>query len=108
MPSGKDVLTIEKSVPAGRLDSYLRTRFPEVSRSTFQRLIEEEQIKVNGRTVKPTHTPRSGETVEITWPEAKPAEAQPQEMPLDILYEDDRLLVLNKAPGRGGASGGGP
>jgi 23S rRNA pseudouridine1911/1915/1917 synthase len=99
MPSGKDVLTIEKSVPAGRLDSYLRTRFPEVSRSTFQRLIEEEQIKVNGRTVKPTHTPRSGETVEITWPVAKPAEAQPQEMPLDILYEDDRLLVLNKAPG---------
>jgi len=99
MPSGTEVLTIEKSIPSGRLDSYLRTRFPEVSRGTFQRLIEEGQVHVNGRTVKPTHTPRSGETVEITWPEARPAEAQPEEMPLDILYEDDRLLVLNKAPG---------
>jgi len=99
MPSGKEVLTIEKSMPSGRLDSYLRTRFPEVSRGTFQRLIDEGQIRINGRIVKPTHTPRSGETVEITWPEARPAEAQPEDMPLDILYEDDRLLVLNKAPG---------
>jgi 23S rRNA pseudouridine1911/1915/1917 synthase len=99
MPSGKEVLAIDQSQPSARLDSYLRTRLPNVSRGTIQRLIEEGLITVNGKEVKPTHKPRAGETVEITWPEAKPAVAQPEEMPLAILYEDDRLLVLNKAPG---------
>src|ERR1051325_11892741 len=94
-----EVLTLEKSLPAERLDPYLRRKFPKVSRGAIQRLIHEGHIRVNGRTVKPTHTPRAGEEVAVTWPEARPAEAQPQEMPLDILYEDDRLLVLNKPAG---------
>ncbi len=99
MPDRTEVLSIEHSQPSGRLDSYLRGRFPAVSRGAIQRLIEEGHIKVNGRTVKPTHTPRAGEKVEVHWPEARPAEAQPEEIPLDILYEDEALLVLNKPPG---------
>ena len=99
MPSRAEVLTIEHSLPSERLDTYLRGRFPAVSRGAIQRLIEEGHIRVNGRTVKPTHTPRAGEQVEVHWPEARPAEAQPEAMPLDILYEDETLLVLNKPPG---------
>src|SRR5215469_14925908 len=94
----KQSVTVEKSLPSSRLDTYLRSKFPEVSRGTIQRLIEEGHIRVNGRTVKPTHTPRAGEQVDVEWPEPKPAEAQPEEMPLDILFEDDALLVLNKPP----------
>ncbi len=99
MSSRTEVLTIEHSLPSERLDTYLRGKFPAVSRGAIQRLIEEGHIRVNGRTVKPTHTPRAGEQVEVHWPEARPAEAQPEEMPLDILFEDEALLVLNKPPG---------
>ena len=99
MSSRSEVLTIEHSLPSERLDTYLRGKFPAVSRGAIQRLIEQGHIRVNGRIVKPTHAPRAGEQVEVHWPEARPAEAQPEEIPLDILYEDDALLVLNKPPG---------
>jgi len=99
MSSRTEVLTIEHSLPSERLDTYLRGKFPVVSRGMIQRLIEEGHIRVNGRKVKPTHAPRCGEQVEVHWPEARPAVAQPEEMPLDILYEDEALLVLNKPPG---------
>ena len=94
-----EVLTIEHTLLTARLDTFLRDRFPAVSRGAIQRLIDEGHIRVNGRTVKPTHTPRAGEQVEVCWPEAGPAKAQPEEMPLDILHEDESLLVLNKPPG---------
>jgi len=97
--SRTEVFTIEKSLPAERLDAWLRTRYPAVSRGAIQRLIEEGHIVVNGRMVKPTHAPRAGEEVRVYWPEARPAEAQPEPIPLEVLYEDEVLLVLNKPPG---------
>ena len=99
MSSRTEVLTIEHSLPSERLDTFLRGKFPAVSRGAIQRLIEHGHIKVNGRIVKPTHTPRAGEQVEVYWPEAQPAEARPEEMALDVLFEDEALLVLNKPPG---------
>src|ERR1039457_1847602 len=91
--------TVEKSLPSGRLDTYLREKFPAASRGALQRLIEQGHIRVNGHTVKPTHSPRAGEQIEVHWPEAQPAEAQPEEIPLHILFEDKSLLVLNKPAG---------
>jgi 23S rRNA pseudouridine1911/1915/1917 synthase len=94
-----ELLLIEKTLPSERLDTFLRSKFPAASRGAIQRLIEEGHIKVNGQKVKATHTPRAGERIEIHWPEARSAEAQPQEIKLSILYEDETLLVLNKAAG---------
>jgi len=99
MASRTEVFIVEKTLPSERLDTYLRCRYPAVSRGSIQRLIDEGEILVNGRQVKPTHTPRAGESVQVHWPEARPAEAQPEDIPLDILFEDESLLVLNKAPG---------
>ena len=99
MSSRTEFLTIEHSLPSERLDIYLRGKFPAVSRGAIQRLIEQGHIKVNGRTVKPTHKPRAGEHVEVHWPDARPAEAQPEQMALNVLFEDESLLVLNKPPG---------
>jgi 23S rRNA pseudouridine1911/1915/1917 synthase len=99
MPARTDNFTVEQSLPAGRLDTFLREKFPAASRSAWQRLIEEGHVLVNGKPVKPTHSPRAGEQIEIHWPEARPAEARPEEMPLDILFEDRSLLVLNKPAG---------
>src|ERR1039457_4614914 len=99
MASRTEVLTIEHSLPSERLDTYLRGKFPAVSRGAIQRLIEQGDIRVNGRIVKPTHAPRAGEQVQVHWPEARAAVAQPEAIPLEILYEDEALLVLNKPPG---------
>src|SRR2546421_435369 len=94
-----EVFTVERSLPAERLDSWLRTKFPEVSRGAIQRLIEIGHIRINGRNVNRTHATRVGQQVEVEWPEARPAEAEPQDMPLEVLYEDEALLVVNKPPG---------
>ena len=99
MPNRTEVITIEKSLPAERLDTFLRRQFPAMSRGAIQRLIEQGHIRVNGHAVKPTHSPHAGETVEVEWPEARPTDAQPEEIPLDILFEDDALVVLNKPAG---------
>lgn len=91
--------TVEQSQPGVRLDTFLRVKFPDTSRGAMQRLIEEGQVRVNGKPTKPTHNPRAGEQIEVHWPEAKPAVAQPEKIPLDILFEDKSLLVLNKTAG---------
>ena len=99
MPMRSETVTLDRSFPGERLDAWLRRQYPAMSRGTIQRLIEEGHITVNGAKTKPTHTPRLGDVVRVEWPEAKPAEAQPEDIPLDIVFEDDALLVLNKPPG---------
>jgi 23S rRNA pseudouridine1911/1915/1917 synthase len=94
-----DTILVERSLPSGRLDTFLREQFTEVSRGTIQRLIEEGHVTVNGKPSKANHAPRAGEQIEIRWPEAKPAEAQAEDIPLDVLFEDKDLLVVNKPAG---------
>jgi 23S rRNA pseudouridine1911/1915/1917 synthase len=90
---------VHESKPGTRLDRFLGSHLGGVSRATIQRLIESGFIRVNGRHAKSTQAPRSGDLIEVTWPQARTAEARPQAIPLEILYEDNDLLVLNKAPG---------
>ena len=92
-------ILVEQSLPRERLDTFLRARFPSHSRGTIQRLIAQGHIRVNDQWVKATHAPRAGERIVIRHPEPQPAAAQPQEIPLGVLFEDDDLLVLNKPPG---------
>jgi 23S rRNA pseudouridine1911/1915/1917 synthase len=92
-------IVVEKSQPDKRLDQFLREKFPAASRAVFKRFIEQGDVRVNGKIVKATHAPRAGEQIQVHWPQPKPAEAQPEEIPLDILFEDDSLLVLNKPVG---------
>lgn len=94
-----EMIEVRESRPLERLDTFLRSQFPAASRVAIQRLIEQGEIKVNGHRVKPTHRPQKGERIEVHWPEPKPATAQPEAIPLEILFEDEHLLVLNKAPG---------
>ena len=84
---------------ADRLDAWLAARLPDLSRSRVQALIREQFIVVNGEPAKPRDPVRAGAVVSIALPEAVPAEAQPQDIPLVILYEDEHLLVLDKEPG---------
>jgi 23S rRNA pseudouridine1911/1915/1917 synthase len=99
MAERSEQFTVEQSRPQVRLDVFLHQRYPASSRGAIQRLLAEGFIRVNGQTVKPTQAPRAGDVIDVCWPEARPAEALPQEIPFDLLFEDDDLLVLNKAPG---------
>lgn len=99
MAQRSETFQVEQSLPRERLDLFLREKFPAVSRGALQRLIEEGHILVDGRQVKPTHAPRAGEVVTVTWPEPKSAEAKPEQIPLEVIFEDKDLLVLNKGPG---------
>ena len=91
-------MTVEISQPGERLDVYLRTQFPNTSRGTLQKLIDTGDIKVNDHDVKPTYSPKAGDVVTIHWPEPKKLDLLPEEIPLEILYEDSDLLVINKQP----------
>ncbi|MBN8460425.1 MAG: RluA family pseudouridine synthase [Verrucomicrobia bacterium] len=82
-----------------RLDAYLAGRLAELSRSRIQTLIREQYILVNGEPAKPRDAVREGDRIEIALPEAVPLEAAPQDIPLDILHEDDDIVVLDKTPG---------
>jgi 23S rRNA pseudouridine1911/1915/1917 synthase len=99
MSERTESFVVEQSLPGGRLDVFLHGRFPAVSRGAVQRLIEQGCVRVNGQVVKPTHTPRAGEQVEVRWPEARPSEVRPEEIPLEVLFEDGSLLVINKPAG---------
>jgi 23S rRNA pseudouridine1911/1915/1917 synthase len=82
-----------------RLDSFLASHDTSLSRSAFQRLIEEGFVTVNGAFAKPSYKIRHGEVIRYTIPPPKPAVPQPEELPLNIVYEDDDLIVLNKPKG---------
>jgi len=92
-------LTVEQSLPSERLDRFLCAHFPHASRGTIQRLIREGHVLVGGQPAKATHAPRAGERIEVHFPPPKDPIPQPAEIPLDVLYEDADLLVLNKAAG---------
>jgi len=80
-----------------RVDNYLREKFPEYSRGYFQRLIKNGSVNINGRHMESGHKVRLGDIVEIEFTD-KETKIMPVEMPLDIVYEDDDIIVINKRP----------
>ena len=82
-----------------RLDKYLVDRVPFLSRTQIQRLIEESAVTVNGRTPKSSTKLRKGDTVVAVLPPPPSGAIQPEEMELDVLFEDEHIIVLNKQAG---------
>ena len=76
MSARTETIIVQQSQPTERLDTFLRTQFPAMSRGALQRLLEAGHIRVNGQPAKVTHHPRAGELIEIHLPEARPALAQ--------------------------------
>ena len=82
-----------------RLDVFAVERFPELSRSHVQKLIEQGNVLVDGTVRKANYKLRGGEAVQVTVPQAEPISVEPEDIPLDILYEDKDIIVVNKARG---------
>jgi 23S rRNA pseudouridine1911/1915/1917 synthase len=92
---------IELQVDASkvRLDKFLAGQLPELSRSAAQRLIASGRVTVDGELAKPSHKVRQGEEVVVLLPAEESQEPLPETIPLDIVYEDQALLVVNKPAG---------
>ncbi len=83
-----------------RVDAYLAKALPHISRGRVQLLIENGQVTVNGSIAKASHKLRGGEQIDIEGdPQPAALRAEPEDLPLDIVYEDDDLAVINKAAG---------
>ncbi len=92
-------ILVEPAQAGARLDSLLAAQLTDISRSMIQRLIEEEHVSCNGRTVSKSFRPKEGDKLQLTLPDPAPVQVLPQNIPLNILYEDDHLLVVNKPKG---------
>jgi 23S rRNA pseudouridine1911/1915/1917 synthase len=79
-----------------RIDQYLVDRVGYLSRNGVQRLIDEGLVKVNGKTTKASYRPRDGDEIDMVAPPEPVNEIAPEPIPLEIIYEDDYLLALNK------------
>jgi 23S rRNA pseudouridine1911/1915/1917 synthase len=82
-----------------RLDSFVASQYPDISRSHAARLALAGSITVNGSSKKPGYRVRAGDRVEGILPAPEPIQLKPEPIPLSILYEDSHLLVINKQPG---------
>lgn len=82
-----------------RIDKFLSCRLEEVSRSYIQKLIKEGHVSVNGKPVKANYKLGAGDEISVEIPEAKEPDILPEDIPLDILYEDQDILVVNKPKG---------
>ena len=82
-----------------RLDKYLAEQFPEQTRSYLQKLIKDGEVLVNGKNVKTGYQLSKGDEVSVNIPEPKELDVEPQKMDLDIVYEDDDVILINKPKG---------
>ena len=89
-------LTPSEADKGKRLDAYIAT---DLSRSYAQNLIEDDLVSVSGRKVAKKYKIKAGETIMISIPEAKPIDAAPEDIPIDIIYEDEDVIVVEKPRG---------
>ena len=89
---------VNKDEAGMRLDAYIAS-VSDLSRSAAARLIEAGSVTVNGRLAEKKHAIAEGDVIEITLPEPEECEAQPEDIPLDVVYEDGDIIVINKPQG---------
>ena len=92
-------MTLFADIPGERLDAFLARSVPDLSRSAAQKLIEDALVLRNGKPGKKNDKLNIGDAISYQIPEPKAVDIAPKEIPLDIVYEDDDLLVINKPKG---------
>lgn len=82
-----------------RIDKFLSDELSDVSRSYIQKLIKDGNVNVNGKPVKANYKTAVGDSIEVTMPEPEELDIVPEDIPLEILYEDEDIIVINKRKG---------
>ena len=81
-----------------RADVFISSR-ADITRSAASRLLEENRVKTGSKTIPKNYKIRSGDVLEVTFPDARPCEVEPEDIPLEVAYEDDDVIVVNKPAG---------
>lgn len=89
-------LRVGHSIKERRVDKYLHIRFSDFSRVMIQKQISAGTVKVNGKIVKPSFKLSPGDEIDLTLPELPSKEIEPEDIPLNIIYEDDDVIIINK------------
>jgi len=97
--AGVFVCQVLPAEAGARLDLFLAEKYPDLSRSRIQGIISDRLLTVNQKIEKPSYRIRSGDRIEFKMPEPTPLEAEPEQIPLEVLYEDQDLVVVNKPQG---------
>ncbi|MDY3771827.1 MAG: RluA family pseudouridine synthase [Candidatus Faecousia sp.] len=92
-------MILEASMDGERLDAFLSRSAEGLSRSAAQKLIADGNVRLNGSPARKNHRLRVGDSVELTIPEPREVDIAPKQMPLDIVYEDEDVAVINKPKG---------
>ena len=97
-PQGRGVFShlVPKNSPSTRIDSYLARHFSNLTRNQVQKLLRNKNIRVNERVIEPSYKVRVGDQIFIQIPPIEEIEAKPESIPLEILYEDESIAVINK------------
>ena len=96
-PQIKEVtFDIKKAFEDRRIDRYLASRLPDYSRTFLQKLVKEGAVLVNGRTVKSSYDIQKGDFISVRVPVLEESKIVPEDIPIDIVYEDDYLMLINK------------
>lgn len=92
-------ITVRRKRVGTRLDKYLHGRMPRMSRTLIQRLIKQGSVTVNGKPTKASYEPDAGDDIEMWIPPPEPTDIAGEDIPLDVIYEDDYLVAINKQAG---------
>lgn len=92
-------LRVRRRVVGRRLDRFLHGRYPRMSRTALQKLIKDGQITVNGMPTKASYEPNANDIVQLILPPPPPSEVVPRDIPINVIYEDDWVIALNKQEG---------
>jgi len=95
----KHILKVGDKHSGTRLDVFLASSIDEISRSKAKKLIDTGMVTVNGETAKAHHTLHHGETIHVTVPPPEEPSVEPEEIPLDIIHEDEAIIIVNKPAG---------
>jgi 23S rRNA pseudouridine1911/1915/1917 synthase len=107
-PLSQAIQLVVKPEDAGvRLDRFVSSQLPDVSRTRVQELVEARLVLVNGKSAKDSYKIRANDSVEVTAAPRPPLNAEPEQIPLDIIYEDDDLIAVNKPAGMAVHAGAG-
>ncbi len=90
---------VKSRIEGKRVDAYLASRFTDYSRQVLQKVIDADGVRVNGRAVKASYRVRPGDLISIHLPELPETTPKPEDLPIEIVYEDEHLAVVNKPAG---------
>src|SRR5262245_26157132 len=92
-------LHVDASMHGTRIDRLLAARFPEITRSRFQRWLRDGRVTARGRRVRSAYRVQDGDDIQVHVPPPEPSRLDPENIPLQVVYEDDEVLVLDKPAG---------